>query len=367
MQRADLGKYIIIIPNAIVPYGYELVQIMAYPTGFVYRFRFDEEWVQENVKNNLSVLVGMKGYIVLRDKDVSKFFPIRYFTIKEAQKIGKIYYFSYELNEIIDFDSKQHLRNNQLEEFNKNFIEFHKTEFINNEPGKHMKPLVLLSNFGPEIKNQNHPSLDALHQENERWINVISTVKNIKLYEDVEFIKIVDISLMKRPAKKADFISNAIEVKEYEDYKLRLLQHIPKETETKKSEPRNIELRGDDKYLRIIRGKQRAVGKYDILTFIFRTSPESGGNNSFLDIELTLKPEAKPYMESKLYLPVVIKRKFGKMIIKLLLAVLFISIFLIIHFHPSSSLQFLRDIALIGITIIIMELLSTLKGFLRRK
>jgi hypothetical protein len=398
MDQEEVDKYLIMFPNMIPPYGYELVQIMAYPSGFVYRFRFDEEWVQEKIKNNdLQFLEGKRGYIVFRDKATARFYPIRYFTILKAERIGKVYYFSYELNNTVDFESKEDLRTKQLDEFNTALTDFHKDELVTNQPGKDMKPIVLLSNFELVMKNGHPSSANALLRENERWVNVISTVKSIKLYEDIEFVKIIEVismkksnhtnvhrhnnsrlhnvyykivdvlSMIKKDYTAANVKDNSLVVSEYEDYKLKLLQYIPTESRQERHKPRDIELKGDDKYVRIIRGRQRAVGKYDVLTYIFRTLPDSGGTKSFLDLEMTLKPGTEPYMESKIFIPIFIKIKIGKVILKLSLAAVFVSVFLAIHFHPNSVLPFLKDVALIGVTIIVMELFMELKGFLRRK
>ena len=96
-DEPKLENYVVLMPNAIEPYGYELVNILAYPAGFQYRFRFDEEWVQEKLRNNITKLTNKKGFIILRDMVTATFYPIRFCTIKQARKIGKIYYFEYEL------------------------------------------------------------------------------------------------------------------------------------------------------------------------------------------------------------------------------------------------------------------------------
>ncbi len=349
----------------IVPYGYELIQIMAYPAGFQYRFRFDEEWVSENVKSKLSSLDGHKGYIVFRDKLSAKLYPVRHFTLIEAQKIGKIYYFVYELNEIIDFETQEAARIKQIDEFNAKFSEFHQHE-INNVPTADMKPLVLLSNFEPDIKNKHSASVDQLKIENERWTNVISSVKDIDLYENVEFIKIVDVTSMKDQPEKAQIGKNSLIVKEARDYKLRLLQYNPKKGK-ENTAPTDIKLKSDGKYINIIRDQQRAVGKYDILTFIFRVNSDSGGNSSFLDIELAPKHEVMSHMDPKLYMQITIQRSYLKSSVKIGLGILFACLFLTLHIHPESHLAFLKDVALVGAAVVITELLEEIKGFLKRK
>ena len=59
-----MDKHLVIIPNTISPYGYETVPVLATPNGFQYRFRFDEEWVQDSIVHRPD-LNGKKGYIVL--------------------------------------------------------------------------------------------------------------------------------------------------------------------------------------------------------------------------------------------------------------------------------------------------------------
>ena len=81
---AQTDKYIVFIANAIEPYGYEIVNVLAYPPGFKYRFRFDEEWVQDEIKSQIADLTDREAYIVLRDFDKAKLFPIRLCTICDA-------------------------------------------------------------------------------------------------------------------------------------------------------------------------------------------------------------------------------------------------------------------------------------------
>jgi len=342
---------------------------MAYPKGFRYRFRFDEEWVHDEIKNNISILIGKKGLIVFRDKAEAKFYPIRYFTLSLARRIGIIYYFEYELGEFVDFSSDENWRSTQLTNFNKEFAEFHGSKFISNEPGKDMKPLVLLSGFKPEIVNQHYGTNDPMDREYEQWGNIVTLTRNIKFYEGVEFIKLIGAEPMKLDSGESYFKNGYLYVKAGDDYKLMVLQHVPKGGQ-EKSEPRDIEVKSDNKYIEILRNKARAVGKYDVLTFIFRVRTKSGGHDSFIDIIHTPKTENQQYIEPKLYIPIRINRQLKKLIIKSALCGIFTFAYFFIHFHPQTSLgflgTFLKDLSLIGITVIIIELLKEIKVFLRQ-
>jgi hypothetical protein len=320
MVEQNLEKYIVLIPNAIDPYGYEIVNILAYPNGFTYRFRFDQQWVHNKVQHNIPNLINKQGYIVLRDRDSALLYPIRKCTIKRADRIGITYYFEYELGDIIDYDSQENLRINQIKKFNEEFTASHAKD-ISNKAGEDMTPLCLLSNYEPAIQNQ---SSSLEEREFEQWGNVIEAIKDIKLYEDVEFIKLVDI-LSKKPKflgsyiksekfkrfiktgpDKASVQNNSFIFKENLDYEIRVYQYIP--NRKKESVTRDIKMVVDDKYISPIRGQQRAVGKYDVITFLLRTNPHSGGRRSFIDIEHVTKAEAAPSIEPKIYFPVFIRK-----------------------------------------------------------
>lgn len=368
-------QYIIIIPNAINPYGYELTKIMAYPKGFRYRFRFDEEWVHDEVKSNISTLKGKKGLIVFRDKDEAKFYPIRYFTLTLARRIGIIYYFEYELGEFIDFSSDEIVKSNQLADFNSKFMEFHASKIISNEPGENMRPLVLFTRFEPVIKNEHYSSLDVEEREFEQWGNIVTLTRNIKFYEGVEFIKLIKAEPMKLNGYKSYFKNEFLYLKEGEDYNLMILQLVPKGGIVK-PRPREILVKSDNKYIKILRNRARAVGKYDVLTFLFRVRANTGGHNSFLDIEHTPKAEAEQYIEPKLYIPIRINKSTLKLLIKSVLFLIITSGYILFHIHLPPSLDFLKnlptllgflkDASLIGVTIIIIELLKEIRGFLRQ-
>lgn len=363
---SDNDQYLLIIPNAIIPYGYELTKIMAYPIGFQYRFRFDEKYVDDEVKTKISNLCGKKGLIVIRDKEEARFYPIRYFNLTLARRIGKIFYFEYELGEFIDFSSDENYKSHQLIEFNDKFNEFHKGKFVSNEPGQDMKPLVILNGFKPNIKNEHYVATDKIERDFEQWGNIVTLTKNINFYEGVEFIKLIEADPLKSDGTKSYFRNSFLYVREGEDYKLPILQLVPNKGDHKLLEPRDIEVKSDNKYIEVLRDKARAVGKYDVLTFIFRVKSHSGGKDSFLDVLHTPKSETMQYIEPKYYIPIRIERSYAKLFIKLGIAIVFVVGYGFVHLHPQASIGIMKDISLIGVTIITYELLREIRGFFGR-
>ncbi len=363
----SLEKYVIMIPNTIEPYGYELINILAYPSGFVYRFRFGEAWVQEKVQSRLSDLKDKPGFIVLREWETGNLFPIRCCTLKEAKKIGTIYYFEYELNDIIDYDSIEKLRNEQINEYRRKFDNVHSAVISKNPPNDDMAPLVLLSNYNPNIKNENYVG-PPIEKEFEQWGNVLSVIENIKLYEDVEFIKLVNIIDMKNEVDKAKFKNGTIRLKEGRDFRVRILQYISKRSEEKPA-TRDIRILLDDSYIAPIRIEQRAVGKYDVLTYIIRTNPGSGNKRTFIDIEHLAKEEADYSIEPKLHLPVHIIKSSKRFIIRVLLFILVLSL----YYAPDLLPEFIniedrtvKDISLVVLAVVVIDICNDIRSYLSK-
>lgn len=366
----ELENSIVFIPNTIDPYGYELVNILAYPAGFTYRFRFKDDWVQQKVQIRISELKDMPGYILLRDWSTGKLYPIRKSIVKNASKIGNIYYFEYELGAIIDYDSNETLRSNQIDQFNKEFLQFHTGDALYNPPNGHMKPLVLLSNYEPIIENK-HYSGTHFEREFEQWGNVLSSIQNIAFFEDVEFIKLLDVANMSKEDDKAVYNGDAIFLTEGKDYRLRILQKIQQLSKEKPySKPRDVELIVDNNYISPIRTAQRAVGEYDVLSFIIRTNPRSGHRRSFIDIKHVVKFASDYSIEPKLHIPVVIEKSYNWLAVKLVLIILFGLIYII----PSVLTYIIKveertiiDISIIALSVALFEFIGEIKSFLKNR
>jgi len=321
--------------------------------------------VDAKVRDNLKDLPGEKGIIIFRDFISATFYPIRFFTLLKAQKIGKIYYFEYELEGIVDYDSDETWRRKQIAKINEDFPQYHSTTFKNNIGSKDMSPLVLLSNFSFDVKNDHYCSSDKVEMEHEQWGNIATIIKNMSFFDGVEFIRILDVIPMSNDASAANFKDNSLYLREGCDYKLRILQLVPMGGK-QKTEPRDITITSDGRYISVVRGKERAVGKYDVLTFVFRTNARSGGYNSFIDIEHTPISEGRQYIEPKLYIPVVIEKSIDMAVMKVCLGLIFGALYVLLNVYPQSNWFLLKDLVVIAAAISIHELLYEIRGFFKR-
>ena len=367
------NKYLIAIPNAIEPYGYEMIPILAYPKGFTFRFRFEKRYVAERVQNSISTLEDKEGFIVLRDRETSKFYPIRYFRVTKAQKVGDIYYFEFSLGELFDISADIHGKN-QLKEFNRRFSEFHTDIFKENEPNGNMYPLVFSSNFEPNLQNEHF----LVHEDNqershERWGNIISSLSEIKFFKGVQFLQMREV-LAQDSKGSAEFKDGSLVVTEGSDYALQVVQRV--------INPDNdisdvdIELKSDENTISILRGALKAVGRYDIFTFYFRANEQVITRKSFLDLVHYPKLSAKGKIEPKIGIPIVIEKTNEKIRMKILLLIMFFLAYIfpgILSILPGSYAQetlnitseMVKDASIIGLAITLVFLLVDSKRLLK--
>ena len=364
-KRLEMDKHLVIIPNTISPYGYETVPVLATPTGFQYRFRFDEEWVQNSIVHR-SDLNGKEGYIVLREFKTGRLLPIRYFRVVSFNKIGKIYYIEVTLGELVPYDSDENHRQKQIVSFNTKFSEFNSSIFKTNSPGDKMAPLVFLTNFSLQINNE-HRSSD-LDEQLEGWGNILTCFKDIDFFTDVQFLRLIDAEPVDSNVGKASFRDGQLILLERADYKIQLAQFITKISRSDIPQT-DIKISGDNRTISVLRGVQRAVGKYDVLTFIIRVNKYGGSGATFLDLQYQPKPTDNKIGEPHLFIPVKILKSPQKLFKKIGLLTLFSLLYIGPNFPAllsnwtwlANKASFLQDISIVGFTLSLWSVLEELK------
>lgn len=339
----DVNQLVIVF-NTVVPYGYELVNILAYPNGFVQRFRFEEEWLDLSKANWAEK--DAQGYVVLRDWETALLYPIRRFKLITYEKIGSIHFLQCELGQLFEFDSDDSRRVIQLREFNDELNKARTDIRESNIPNGHMKPLVFTSGYDPHLENFNstaHRDLEA--KNNERWANILLNIKGIAFYSSVEFLRIIGVSEQGCPARKAIVSDYAYVVKRGLNYEVAVAQYRPGGLK-KDGTSRDISLVGDNDALVPIRASQRAVGKYDILSFVFQLNRNSRIKRSFFDLKFTPIGDSAPYVNPLIQVPVEVHTPFPYSIgIKSILVIAL----LIFYFIPALLTSILLPPSVFGI------------------
>lgn len=361
-------KFLYVIPNTTLPYGYEFVNILCLPCGFKGRFRFRDKWVSDEFKTNYKSYSGKTIHILLRDRETANFYPLRKAYVESITKIAETYYIKYELGDLFPYDSKTSVRIEQLENYSSGYLKYH-TDLKNNTPNNDMLPLVYGSNYEYEFNNNHYDADSNITKELESFQNIVDTIKDISFFKTVTFTKIIHLK-QSNSNDFADISNGYYNLKEEMDYELSIYQTAPTITMEDMLTPNDIELKADSKYISIIKGKQRAVGKYDIINFLIRTNINTAGASSFLDVSYKLKPDADQYIDPNLSLPIIIHSRWSKLFWRMLVLLASIIVYLYAYIFKSFKgipLDILKDISVITTAVVIFDLKNKWIEYIKRK
>jgi hypothetical protein len=279
--------------HSVDPYCYELGQIFALPNGFKYRHRYDERWVDASVRDNLDAVAGQDVLVVFWNSETKKLLPLRWGKIENAQKVGRIHYFEYRLLEFVAYKNDAAQRQAQINAFNETFQGFHPDIIGYGETG--FRASVLSSEAGLSMLRADYDNLT-------NWGNVLDEAARASIFRGFEFLKIIDLQ---ESGRKLNPIEGRYEIRSNRTYTLRVFQIIPNFQDST-IRPHDIELNAFAEQIQILRRRQSAVGKYDILTFIFRPSRLRPADQTAL--ELVPVHDGLPQAQfQRLYIPVRMK------------------------------------------------------------
>jgi len=365
MTNEDLTLYV--VPTTLVPYGYEVIPLLGLPTGVKSRFRFREEWVSEQVISDYAALKEIRLVVVLRDFANGQLIPLRRGTVEDIGKIGETFFISFRLGPLIEYDSDKTLRGNQLDSYNAKFHQHHGEKFAS-LPSNPMKPLVFTTDFLFQFRNKNISTSDYYEVDLERFENIVSCIKDIEFFKGVQFLKVVDLTEVKK--QKHAFVTDYnYLLSEDMEYNLRLYQTAPTISITDIQTPNDISISSDAKHINIIRGKRRAVGRYDVITFVFRTAYNSSSARTFIEVFYKLKQSGEQFIEPSFILPVTIEFTFNKLLKNIIIISLFIGVYLYaqtLRAVSSIVIDSLKDVAVVGFAAAIIDLKNKLLELSKR-
>lgn len=297
-QPGDEDLHACFIIHSALPYCYDLNQVLALPTGFRYRNRFQAAWVDPNLRGNMGTLAGKRVLIVLRDRDRNLLIPVRWGLLDVAQQVGSVYYFEYVLGEVIDYPGVEAERSVQIQEHTRVFGNHH--PHLPGTAGQDLAaPSVFLSSAGASLPTASADDLS-------HWGNAVAAVSSAAIYEKVEFLKVVDIRTFDGVA--APLRGEHFEVAPDTVYALHVFQTIPRVGDGQ-VEPHDITLQTFPDHIATLRGTQRAVGKYDMLTFVLKVKELPPGERTSIEIPYSPHPERGKYAPTSLYIPMIVRPK----------------------------------------------------------
>jgi hypothetical protein len=300
MGEADGDLHCIFIIQAVAPYHYDLNQILALPSGFRYHNRYSQAWVDRNLQQGIvDQLHHKRLLLIMRDKARNLLVPVRWATIELVQPIGGVYYFEYRLGELIDYKSDAGLRNQEIEHHTQTLGQYHSA--LPGTPGTDLtSPSVFLSAAGTQFPTA--PADDLAH-----WGNVVAAVATAEIYEKVDFLKIVGLRTSDK-RKRASLVGDGYLVAPNTVYTLLIFQTMPNFGDNI-VEPHDLRLLTFPGHVASLRERQRAVGKYDMLTFDLKVLDLP--SNERTSIEVAHDESYKPgqYASGSLYIPLVVRRR----------------------------------------------------------
>jgi|SRR5882724_1059205 len=265
-----------VVANTVDPYAYELPVIVAYPTGFRYRARFKREWVEGGLLGRLPELNRSTALIVYRHFESGRLYPIRYGIVRAIERYGDVVYLEYELGDLVAYHESAPKRKAQVQEFNRDWAAEHPTYAAANILNNHMRPLVFQSKYWPKVENPYLPN-EQQAREFESWSNLCELVAEIPLYASMEFWRIIDMrdegtdAAIAPEGRRYRLRSDSI-------YELRVAQQVFRAPELVR--PHDLSFEADGHGIHALTQKRRAVGKYDVLSFRFRTAETEGSRRT---------------------------------------------------------------------------------------
>lgn len=357
-EQPSADNHACFIINSHKPYCFDLNEILALPAGFRFRNRFDTRWVRPSLRGNVDWFVGKRVLLTLRDIEHNTLIPARWATIVSAIPVGDIFYFEYILGDLIRYNTAAPVRVQEIAAHTEIFRGNH--EWLPGEAGKPLiQPSVFDSNVGAQFPTAPATDLTA-------WGSAVSAVATAPCYLNVEFLKIVGLySSDLKPAQVSDesYLMSPDAV-----YTLRVFQHIPAPSPTEPGVPavvrsHDIELQTFPEQIIALRSTLRAVGRYDLLTFVIKTLSLRPGDKTAMQIPHSPDAAADGIAVTSLYIPItIIAKSHLPLIIALVLAA--VSLYFMFEPHVASADQnVIRNLATVLFVLTIAGPSRTLASF----
>lgn len=248
---------IVIITHNIDPYYRYIPSIIFYPTGFKYKFRYDKRWIRDSQilapENKIK-----KVWIILRDIESGKLFPLRSGHIESSTEFGKFCFFDIRLGSLLD--SKRPLISS---------VENQVLDGIDNSPKRHLEHcLLVVSNLSSSVGDEIYECENS--KRIECWTKLVDDISSLSKLNSFGFLYLVDLLNSKGKALGSlmGFNNEGYKLVVESEYVLELLYYFPK------SEPKSfiLNIGCDSEILKPWPQMRRVDGRYDRIRFYLSTS-----------------------------------------------------------------------------------------------
>jgi hypothetical protein len=338
------GDHYCFIIHDNLPYCYDINSILALPTGFRYRNRFRKAWVEGNLHDNVGTMVGSDVLIILRVQDQNQLIPVRWGVIREARQVGGIYWFEYILGDLVAYPDDPDECQAEIRHATKLFADMH--VWLPGTEGQMLtQPSVFRSTAGSQLQMRNGDDFTA-------WGNSVQAVTISSIYERAEFLKVLGLFDLK--GRGSTVMDEHYVIRSNTVYQLRVFQYVPKPGSASTVTPHDIDLATFADHFVQLRPKQRAVGLYDVLTFVLKSRRLPPKERSAIEIPHNPAPAGSgSYAPGALYLPVMTTGRSPSVTILwlLLLAACLVGMFAPATYHANDTV--VRNLATVIFVLII--------------
>src|SRR5579875_125269 len=265
----------------------DTLDLLSYPSGTDYRFRYDLKYVHSNILNKkIESLVGQTSILIHvhtkevegRSDQVLEFIPIRKATVVEAKNLGDFIQIRFTLDNWFVYEkSSDCVTLNSYHEKIKNSM-----------PIKSKDEFIYGCLFADEFSNDAGISEDLsgnYEKVASNWSKLISHIAKLTPHENSIFLKLLEIkninNNVKIKPKEFDGV-RGFELLSDKTYQIEILQRSKKPL----IPPLTLEISTNPDDINIIKENELIQGRYDILKFIISTEDFARKQNSFFMINL---------------------------------------------------------------------------------
>jgi hypothetical protein len=356
--------------NSLDPYQYEIVNLLALPSGSKFRFRYQDKWIDKNCFSKNLLKNGLNGFIFLNhaskflgdaansdkkdsnEKFFSEYYPLRKIKYIKHEEVGSICYFECELLDYFNYPNNKFIGSDDNKRINSS---------LNREDGA----LVFVDANDRDLVNKeaNEPDTNI---DNRSWVRTVEALSAVDALSHLDFYRISGIRCTN--SAKDSLINNKngiFDLYELDSYELVLTQWR-KTTEFSKtdgSDKRGIRV-VETSHVTATQPFAMALGKYDILKLAITLPAVIYKTKSFLQLDYFVIPSVERIMDNSIRLPIVINKKpvsiIKRVVLLLTLCVAYLApnlfpLFLDQDFSIDGA-QLLRDLSIIAVTITLVDL-----------
>lgn len=340
------------IIQAVPPYHADFTQILALPAGFRYHNRYDQPWVDPNLRDNIRQLQGKRVLIIMRDRDLNRLVPVRWSKIDVAQPVGNIYYFEHLLDDLVAYSRDPSDISVEIDRYTALLHSYH-SELPGVASADLKSPSVFLSSAGRDIPTASSEDLSS-------WGNVVTAVGSASAYFKTDFLKVVGLNTLDR-RRTAKHIGELFEVSPNTVYTLQIFQTIPNFGDGK-VDPHDLRLLAFPGHIASLRDHQKAVGKYDMLSFDLKILNLPAGERTTIEVQHEPRYQPATYAASSLTIPLVVRQR--NMLLPFLRLTVAVAA-LILVFEPGyipADAQLVRNLANVVFVLAVAGVARTLEA-----